>query len=75
MSNEGTTKQVVESVYAEAIEHISEVVNLARSLTDDQHSRLVQHAKAHLEATETIEQLMLLSWLRCELSHPSRKAA
>ncbi|MBY3590605.1 hypothetical protein HJA87_12020 [Rhizobium bangladeshense] len=75
MSNECTTNQVVESVYAEAIGHLGEVVNLARSVTDDQYSRLVQHAKAHLEASETIEQLMLLSWLRCELSHPSRKAA
>ncbi|MBX4972162.1 hypothetical protein [Rhizobium lentis] len=75
MSNECTTNQVVESIYADAIEHISEVVNLVRSLTDDQYSQLVQHANAHLEASETIEQLMLLSWLRCELSHPSRKAA
>lgn len=65
----------IEGVYAEAIGHISEVVNLARSLSDDQYSRLVQHAKAHLAASETIEQLMLLSWLRCELSHQSRKAA
>ncbi|MBX4911245.1 MULTISPECIES: hypothetical protein [Rhizobium] len=75
MSNEAAASQPVESVYAEALGHLGEVVKLARSLTDDQFSRLVQHAKAHLEASETIEQLMLLSWLRCELSHPSRKAA
>ncbi|MBB3355312.1 hypothetical protein FHT70_005273 [Rhizobium sp. BK049] len=75
MSNEATTDQLVERAYAKAIGHLGEVVNLARSLTDDQFSRLVQHAKAHLEASETIEQLMLLSWLRCELSRSSRKAA
>jgi len=75
MSDEVTTNQLVQRTYAEAIGHLREVVNLARSLTDDQYSRLSQLAKERLEASDTIEQLMLLSWIRCELSHPSRKTA
>lgn len=75
MSDEVTTNQLVQRTYAEAIGHIREVVNLVQRLTDDQYSRLAQVAKERLETSDTIEQLMLLSWIRCELSHPSRKTA
>lgn len=75
MTNEASTDQLVEGIRAEALAHISDVVNLTRSLTGDQYGRLVQLAKEHVETSDTVEQFMLLSWLRCELSIPSRRSA